>query len=151
MKDIIFNNSLFQFRKKIRYDIDMTTLFTKIINGDIPSHKIAEDDTFYAFMDIRPIAPGHTLVIPKIEIDRFFDLESDVLAKYLPFSKPIAAAIEQVVPCERVGLMVAGLEVPHAHLHLVPIRTINDLSFANATPEDQNSLADLATKIRACL
>lgn len=126
----------------------MTTLFTKIINGEIPSHKIAEDETFYAFLDIRPIAPGHTLVIPKVEIDRFFDLESNILAKYLPFSKPIANAIEKVVPCDRIGLMVAGLEVPHAHLHLVPIQSIGDLSFANAKPADHKDLASMATKIR---
>lgn len=126
----------------------MSTIFTKIINGEIPSHKIAENDTFFAFLDIRPIAPGHTLVIPKVEIDKFFDLESSILAKFLPFSKPIAAAIEQVVPCERVGLMVAGLEVPHAHLHLVPIQSIGDLSFANARPADQDDLGSMATKIR---
>lgn len=127
----------------------MSTIFTKIINGDIPSHKITENDQFYAFLDIRPIAPGHTLVIPKVEIDRFFDLESKVLAAFLPFAKPIAEAIEKVIPCERVGLMVAGLEVPHAHLHLVPIRTISDLSFANAKPADNNELAELAISIRS--
>ena len=126
----------------------MNTIFTKIINGDIPSHKITENDQFYAFLDIRPIAPGHTLVIPKVEIDRFFDLESDVLAAYLPFAKPIALAIEKVIPCERVGLMVAGLEVPHAHLHLVPIRTIGDLSFANAKPANQTDLEQMAIAIQ---
>ena len=129
----------------------MSTIFTKIINQEIPSQKIAENDQFYAFLDIRPIAPGHTLVIPKVEIDRFFDLESDLLAAYLPFSKPIAAAIEKVVPCERVGLMVAGLEVPHAHLHLVPIRTIGDLSFAHAKPADSDALANMATAIKSHL
>ena len=126
----------------------MTTVFTKIINGDIPCHKIAENDQFFAFLDIRPIAPGHTLVIPKVEIDRFFELNNDILSHYLPFSKPIADAIESIIPCERVGLMVAGLEVPHAHLHLVPIRTIGDLNFANAIPGDQKELADIANKIR---
>ena len=126
----------------------MSTIFTKIINGSIPSHKIAENDDFYAFLDIRPIAPGHTLIIPKVEVDRFFDLNTDILSQYLPFAQPISTAIEAVIPCERVGLMVAGLEVPHAHLHLVPIRNIGDLSFANATPADQNELAEIATKIR---
>ena len=122
----------------------MSSIFTKIINGEIPCHKIAENDQFFAFLDIRPIAPGHTLVIPKVEIDRFFDLDNDVLSHFLPFAKPIAEAIEKVVPCERVGLMVAGLEVPHAHLHLVPIRTIGDLSFANAQPADQDALSQMA-------
>ena len=90
----------------------MSSIFTKIIHGEIPCHKIAENDQFFAFLDIRPIAPGHTLVIPKVEIDRFFDLDNDVLSHFLPFAKPIAEAIEKVIPCERVGLMVAGLEVP---------------------------------------
>ena len=126
----------------------MKTLFTKIINGDIPCHKIAENDVFFSFLDIRPIAPGHTLVIPKLAVDRFFDLSTDVLQHCLPFAKPIAKAIEAVVPCERVGLMVAGLEVPHAHLHLVPIRTIHDLNFANAKVAQQNDLSVMAHTIR---
>ena len=88
------------------------------------------------------------MVIPKIEIDRFFDLDTSLLSAYLPFAKPIAAAIEKAIPCERVGLMVAGLEVPHAHLHLVPIRTIGDLSFANATPGDAAELETVAAKIK---
>lgn len=126
----------------------MSSIFTKIINGEIPSQKIAENDRFYAFLDIRPIAPGHTLVIPKVEIDHFFDLNDDILSHYLPFAKPIAKAIEKVIQCDRVGLMVAGLEVPHAHLHLVPINGIGDLSFANAQPETTNNLAEIAKKIR---
>ena len=129
----------------------MSTLFSKIIAGEIPSHKITENDLFYAFLDIRPIAPGHTLVIPKVEIDRLFDLNNDILSAYLPFAKPIATAIETVVPCERVGIMVAGLEVPHAHVHLVPIRTIGDLSFANAKPGDTSALETMAKKIKTAL
>ncbi|MEK9727976.1 MAG: HIT family protein [Candidatus Margulisiibacteriota bacterium] len=129
----------------------MSTLFSKIIAGEIPSHKITENDMFYAFLDIRPIAPGHTLVIPKVEIDRLFDLDNDILSAYLPFAKPIAEAIEKVIPCERVGGMVAGLEVPHAHVHLVPIRTIGDLSFANATPGDSENLKKIAAEIRTAL
>ena len=129
----------------------MSSIFTKIINGDIPCHKISENEEFFAFLDIRPISPGHTLVIPKIEIDRFFDLSDDILSKFLPFAKPIAEAIEKTIQCERVGLMVAGLEVPHAHLHLVPIRTIGDLSFANSTPANNDELARLATKIKSHL
>ena len=129
----------------------MSSIFTKIILGDIPCHKIAENDQFFAFLDIRPIAPGHTLVIPKIEIDRFFDLDNDHLANVMPFAKPIATAIETVVPCNRVGLMVAGLEVPHAHLHLVPIQGIGDLSFANAKSASDDTLAAMAKHIIAKL
>ena len=129
----------------------MNSVFSHIIEGKIPCHKIAEDDCFFSFLDIRPITAGHTLVIPKIAIDRFFDLDSDVLSAYLPFAQPIAKAIEAVVPCNRVGLMVAGLEVPHAHLHLVPIRSIDDLNFSNAGEASHESLKQMATAIRAHL
>ena len=98
----------------------MATIFTKIINGEIPSHKVMEDDQFYAFMDIRPINRGHVLVVPKCEVDRFFDLSQDLLSAVMLFAKPIADALESIIDCERVGIMVAGLEVPHAHLHLIP-------------------------------
>ena len=126
----------------------MSSIFTKIINGEIHSHKLLENDHFFSFLDIRPISPGHTLVIPKIEIDRFFDLNDSLLSEILVFSKPLVAAIETVVPCQRVGLMVAGLEVPHAHLHLVPINSISGLSFDHATPASQQELIDMATNIR---
>jgi histidine triad (HIT) family protein len=129
----------------------MSSIFTKIIQGDIPCHKIAEDDQFFAFLDIRPIAPGHTLIVPKVEIDRFFDLDNDLLSTIMPFAKPIATAIEAVVPCDRVGLMVAGLEVPHAHLHLVPIQGIGDLNFTNAKPATNDALAAMAKQIIAAL
>lgn len=129
----------------------MSSIFTKIIQGDIPCHKIAENEHFFSFLDIRPIAPGHTLIVPKVEIDRFFDLDNDLLSTIMPFAKPIATAIEAVVPCERVGLMVAGLEVPHAHLHLVPIQGIGDLSFANAKPATNDALAAMAKQIIAAL
>ncbi len=129
----------------------MGSIFSQIIAGDIPCHRIHEDDDFLAFMDIRPMSPGHTLVIPKLEIDRFFDLPTDCLAKIMVFAKPIASAIEHVVPCERVGIMVAGLEVPHAHVHLVPIRTIHDLNFANARAADSEQLSRLAHQIREVL
>ena len=129
----------------------MSSIFTKIIQGDIPCHKIAENEHFFAFLDIRPIAPGHTLIVPKVEIDRFFDLDNDLLSTIMPFAKPIATAIEAVVPCDRVGLMVAGLEVPHAHLHLVPIQGIGDLSFANAKPATNDALAAMAKQITAAL
>ncbi len=105
------------------------TIFSKIINGEIPSYKIAENDRFYAFLDIFPMMEGHTLVIPKTEVDKFFDVDDVYLAEWLLFARPIARAIEAVVPCNRVGISVMGLEVPHAHLHLVPINSADDLNF----------------------
>ena len=108
------------------------TLFSKIIKGEIPSYKIAENDKFYAFLDIFPLREGHTLVVPKIETDKFFDLSSELLSEILLFAQPIALAIEKVCPCNRVGISVVGLEVPHAHLHLVPIDSANDLNFTKS-------------------
>jgi len=105
------------------------TLFSKIIAGQIPSYKIAEDDHFFAFLDIAPLREGHTLVVPKIETDKFFDMPADYLQRILVFAQPIAHAIEKQFNCNRCGLSVIGLEVPHAHLHLVPIDSINDLDF----------------------
>lgn len=108
----------------------MPSVFTRIIQGELPSYKIAEDEKFIAFLDINPIAEGHTLVVPKVETDKIFDLEDTYLSEMLVFAKPIAQALEKVVECKRVGLSVAGLEIPHAHLHLIPITTIGDLSFS---------------------
>jgi len=105
------------------------TIFSKIIAGQIPSFKIAEDNLFFAFLDIAPLREGHTLVVPKIETDKFFDMPADYLEKILLFSRPIAQAIEKAFHCNRCGLSVIGLEVPHAHLHLVPIDSISDLDF----------------------
>ncbi len=105
------------------------TIFSKIIAGEIPSYKIAENDKFFAFLDISPLREGHVLVIPKIEIDKFFDLPGGYLSEMLVFSKPIAKAIEKSFRCNRCGMAVVGLEVPHAHLHLVPINNIDDLNF----------------------
>lgn len=105
------------------------TIFSKIIAGDIPAYKIAEDRRFFAFLDIFPLVEGHVLVVPKIEVDKFFDVPDDYLGRMLLFAKPIAKAIEKAFPCNRCGLAVVGLEVPHAHLHLVPINGINDLNF----------------------
>lgn len=105
------------------------TIFSKIIAGQIPSFKIAEDDFFYAFLDIAPLREGHTLVVPKIETDKFFDMPDDYLARILQFAKPIAKAIEKEFDCNRCGLTVIGLEVPHAHLHLVPINSVHDMDF----------------------
>lgn len=105
------------------------TIFSKIINGEIPSYKIAEDEKFYAFLDINPLVEGHTLVIPKLEVDKFLDMPDNFLSDILLFAKPIATAIESSFPCNRCGLSVVGLEVPHAHLHLIPLNTMNDINF----------------------
>lgn len=127
----------------------MATIFSKIIAGEIPSHKIAENDEFFAFLDINPVAEGHTLVVPKKEIDYLFDLDDDLLGRMMVFSKKVAHAIEKAIPCKRVGITVIGLEVPHAHIHLVPIRKESDIYFGNPklkkSPEE---LAEIAEKIR---
>lgn len=106
------------------------TIFSKIINGDIPSYRIAEDDFFFAFLDINPLRKGHVLVIPKSETDKFFDLSEEYLSRILLFAQPIARAIEKSFSCDRCGMAVVGLEVPHAHMHLVPIDRIDDLNFS---------------------
>ncbi|HEY0273767.1 MAG TPA: HIT family protein [Chitinophaga sp.] len=115
------------------------TIFSKIIKGDIPSYRIAEDDKFYAFLDIAPLAEGHTLVVPKVEIDKFFDVPDAYLAEYLLFAKKVADALERSFDCDRIGISVIGLEVPHAHMHLIPINQMNDMNFARPklqlTPE----------------
>ena len=105
------------------------TIFSKIINGDIPCYKIAESDQFIAFLDIEPLVNGHVLVVPKIEVDKFFDVPDDYLAQMLLFAKPIAHAIEKTFDCNRCGISVVGLEVLHAHMHLMPINSANDLNF----------------------
>jgi histidine triad (HIT) family protein len=107
------------------------TIFSKIIQGDIPSYKIAENDLFFAFLDIFPLQKGHVLVVPKIEVDKVFDLPDNYLSELLVFSKPIAKALEASFPCNRVGMVTVGLEVPHAHLHLIPINQAEDLNFSN--------------------
>jgi len=107
------------------------TIFSKIIAGEIPSYKIAESDLFYAFLDISPLQKGHTLIVPKIEIDKVFDLPSNYLAEMLVFAQPIAKAIENSFPCNRVSMLTVGLEVPHAHLHLIPINEAKDIDFAS--------------------
>ncbi|MGN6417792.1 MAG: HIT family protein [Pseudobacter sp.] len=122
------------------------TIFSKIIAGEIPSYKIAENDKFYAFLDIFPLTEGHVLVVPKIETDKFFEVPDTYLAEILVFAKPIAKAIEQSFPCNRVGMAVVGLEVPHAHLHLVPINDIDDLNFTKGkikvSPEQLKTAQD---------
>ena len=107
----------------------MASLFSKIIAGEIPSYKIAEDDNFYAFLDVFPLVTGHVLVVPKKEVDKIFDADKEILAQWLVFAQPIAKAIEQAFDCKRCGISVVGLEVPHAHMHLLPINTADDLNF----------------------
>ncbi|MFW5754007.1 MAG: HIT family protein [Marinilabiliaceae bacterium] len=130
----------------------MATIFSKIVNGEIPSYKIAEDDRYYAFLDIHPLAKGHTLVVPKQEIDYLFDLDDDLLAGMMVFSKKVARAIEKAVPCKRIGVAVLGLEVPHAHIHLIPLNEESDISFSRPKLQlSEEELASIAEKIRAGL
>lgn len=124
----------------------MSTIFSKILAGEIPCYKVAENDKFLAFLDVMPLAKGHCLVIPKKEVDYFFDLDSDILAEYNLFAKEVAVKIKKVVPCIKIGVAVIGLEVPHAHMHLVPMNHIGDLNFTKErvklSPEEFSSLAE---------
>lgn len=129
----------------------MPTIFTKILAGEIPAHKILENEKYLAFLDIRPVNPGHTLVIPKQEIDYIFDLEDDLLGGLMAFAKKVAKGIKKTVPCRKVGVMVAGIEVPHAHVHLIPINGVSDLNFSRAKATPQEELALMAEKIRTNL
>lgn len=130
----------------------MATIFTKIIQGEIPSYKIAEDDNYLAFLDINPLSRGHTLVIPKVETDYIFNLEDEILSGMMVFSKKVARSIDKVMDCKRVGVAVIGLEVPHAHIHLVPINGIYDIDFSKTKlslrPEQFQEIAD---KIRSAM
>lgn len=125
----------------------MATIFSKIAAGQIPSYKIAEDDNYYAFLDINPLAKGHTLVIPKKEVDYIFDLDDETYAGLCAFAKKVAGAIKTAIPCKRVGVAVLGMEVPHAHIHLVPLQTEGDLNFRNKklelTPEEFQEIATI--------
>lgn len=126
----------------------MATIFTQIIKGDIPSYKVAENDQFYAFLDIYPLSKGHTLVVPKREVDYVFDLDDDELAAMHVFAKRVAKAIEKVVPCKRVGVAVVGLEVPHAHIHLIPITKESDMILSNPKLKlSQEEFAEIAKDI----
>jgi histidine triad (HIT) family protein len=109
----------------------MASIFSKIVAGEIPCYKIAENEQFLAFLDIFPLKKGHVLVIPKIEVDYIFDLDSDTYSGLMDFSKKVAIAIKKVIPCNRIGISVVGLEVPHAHIHLIPINSVNDMNFSN--------------------
>lgn len=130
----------------------MSTIFTKIVHGDIPSYKIAEDENYFAFLDINPLAKGHTLVIPKKEINYIFDIDDEMLGGMMVFAKKVARAVEKVVPCKRMGITVLGLEVPHAHIHLVPINSIFDIDFSKEKLKlTAEEFEKLAADIRAQL
>jgi histidine triad (HIT) family protein len=126
------------------------TIFSKIAAGEIPSYKCAENEKFYAFLDINPLVKGHTLVIPRREVDYIFDLEDDELAEMHVFAKRVAAAIKKAFPCRKVGMAVLGLEVPHAHIHLIPMQSEKDMRFSNPKLKLSNEeFAEIAEKIRA--
>ena len=130
----------------------MVSTFTKIINGDIPCHKIAEDDKYFAFLDINPVKEGHTLVIPKQEVDYIYDLDDETLAGLNVFAKRVAEAVKSACPCNRIGVKVIGLEVPHAHIHLIPIEKLNDMSFEKPKMNPtQVELTKVASRIRSFL
>lgn len=127
----------------------MPSIFTRIINGEIPCHKVAEDDHFLAFLDINPLREGHTLVIPKVEVDKFFELPTDVLTGIMPFAQGVARKIAAVVHCDRIGVSVIGLEVPHAHVHLIPIDSVTDMDFSRPKLKlTQEQLGAIAERIR---
>ncbi len=127
----------------------MATIFSRIVAGEIPCHKVAEDEEFFAFLDINPVAKGHTLVIPKQETDYIFDLEDPLLGRMMAFAKRVARAQEAVIPCKRVGVAVMGLEVPHAHIHLIPITKESDMYFGGKKMTiTQGELAEVAALIR---
>jgi histidine triad (HIT) family protein len=128
----------------------MASLFSKIIKGEIPSHKIAEDEKFFAFLDVFPLVPGHVLVVPKKETDYIFDIEDADLAEMIVFAKHVAKVLKKAMPCERIGIAVIGLEVPHAHIHLVPMNSADDLNFTRSKlSPSQGELRQIAEKIRA--
>ena len=125
----------------------MATIFTRIINGEIPCYKIAEDDEFFAFLDINPVQKGHTLVVPKEEVSYIFDINDDKLGRYMAFAKRVAAAIKAAVPCIKVGIAVVGLEVPHSHIHLIPLNEVNDLNFEHKMTLPKEEMEQIAQNI----
>jgi histidine triad (HIT) family protein len=128
----------------------VASIFTKIINGEIPCYKIAEDDRFFAFLDINPLSKGHTLIVPKVEVDYIFNLEEDLLGDMMKFAKKIALAIDKTMDCKRVGIAVLGLEVPHAHIHLCPINDLYDIEFSKPklklSSDEFSRIADIISK-----
>jgi histidine triad (HIT) family protein len=129
----------------------MSSLFTKIVNGEIPCYKIAEDENFLAFLDVNPNAKGHTLCIPKQEINKIFDIEDELYLGLMLFSKKIAIALQKTVPCKRIGMAVIGLEVPHAHVHLIPLNEMDEMRFQNKVSLSKEAFEELAKTISANL
>lgn len=129
----------------------MSSIFTKIINGEIPSYKVAENDDFFAFLDINPNAKGHTLVVPKKEVDKLFDLDETTYTGLMKFSRKIALALEKVVECKRVGVSVIGLEVPHVHVHLIPLNSMNDINFKQKVSLKKEEFEQIASAITSNL
>jgi histidine triad (HIT) family protein len=129
----------------------MSSIFTKIINGEIPCYKIAEDDNFLAFLDVNPNAKGHTLCVPKQEINKIFDLDDELYLGLMQFSKKIAIGLEKTVPCHRIGMAVIGLEVPHAHVHLIPLNEMDEMRFQNKVSMSKEEFEALAKQIQANL
>ncbi|WP_299105815.1 HIT family protein [uncultured Winogradskyella sp.] len=129
----------------------MATIFTKIISGEIPSYKVAETEDFFAFLDINPNSKGHTLCIPKKEVNKIFDLDEELYLGLMQFSRKVAIALEKAVPCERIGMSVIGLEVPHAHVHLIPLHTMDDARFSNKQKLEPEEFKAIAEKIASYL
>ena len=129
----------------------MATLFTKILNGEIPSYKVAEDENFYAFLDINPNAKGHTLCIPKKEVNKIFDLDEDTYMGLMAFSRKVAKALEKTVACKRVGIAVVGLEVPHVHVHLIPLNEMKEMTFQHKVSVTESEFKELASNIASNL
>jgi len=125
----------------------MATIFTKIINGEIPCYKVAENDAFFAFLDINPNSKGHTLVVPKVEVNKLFDLDETTYLGLMTFARKVAKALEKVVKCERIGVSVIGLEVPHVHVHLIPLHSMKDVDFKHKVSMTPEAFSDLAKKI----
>src|SRR6187402_1674252 len=129
----------------------MPTIFTKIINGEIPAYKVAEDENFLAFLDVNPNAKGHTLCIPKQEINKIFDMDEDLYAGLMAFSRKVAIGLEKAVPCKRIGMAVIGLEVPHAHVHLIPLNEMGEMTFIHKVTLTKDEFEALAKSIQANL
>ena len=129
----------------------MASIFTKIIKGELPAYKVAEDEDFLAFLDISPNAKGHTLCIPKQEVDKVFDLDEDTYHKLMEFSRKVAIALEKVVPCKRVGMAVVGLEVPHVHVHLIPLNAMTDMDFSRKMTLAEEEFLEVQEAIKANL
>ena len=127
----------------------MASIFTKIIQGEIPSYKVAEDDNFYAFLDINPNAPGHTLCVPKKEVDKILDLDKEMYSGLMVFARKVGLALESAIECKRVGIFVIGLEVPHVHVHLIPLRSMADATFGSKVALSTEEFEEIARKIKA--